>query len=748
MQKRKRLAAILAILNAVVILHAQTLNVRNAYGWLETAVAEWDAIEEAAIYEVLCSEAGTTPAKVDNQLIRQYPDHWRVDIPGLKAGQYTITVKALDKDKNIIAESNSETIDVKAHTREGWAFAGADGDARTSYSPGAYNMDGTLKNGAKVLYVTAKTVNSIKLGVINERGTEMETTGLTAILKAREKGYDKTPLVIRFIGLIKATDIEGLKSGTYILLNGANTSNRMIENITVEGIGNDATVSGIGFHCKRSHGIEIRNLGIMLFGDDGVSLEGDNSNVWIHNCDFFYGAPGSDKDQFKGDGAIDMKYNSTLVTISYNHFWDSGKTTFAGGATEEKPIYFTYHHNWFDHSDSRHPRLCHADAHVYNNYFDGNRTMCLLATENSSAFVENNYYRNCPYPIMINMQGSNYERWPDGTQPGGMVKAFNNIFAGNYQLYSQNERPEDFDAYMVDSRDEKIPNTVKSRYGGNVYSNFDTSETFYNYIPETPDNIPLTVKAMSGRTDGGDLQWEFNDATDDMSTDITPGLYEKIQNYSSSLVAVQNEGEDSGNEGGDISGGDSPTTVGDISGGVCELISQGSSSGITISGTTSNDKGTVTIGGIDYSCCLKIGSSTNITFTTSNPFRLTLYFNNNSNGKELYVNDVPYKVENAIIQTQELPAGTYTIRKKSGESNLYFIHIMQTNTSIVDINESENINYHESTISNPSGKRVCVYDSLGRIVTISSEQEIDLKNEIPGIYIIKADGHTCKINIR
>jgi pectate lyase len=31
----------------------------------------------------------------------------------------------------------------------------------------------------------------------------------------------------------------------------------------------------------------------------------------VHNNDFFYGAPGGDADQVKGDGSIDMKYNTT-----------------------------------------------------------------------------------------------------------------------------------------------------------------------------------------------------------------------------------------------------------------------------------------------------------------------------------------------------------------------------------------------------------------------------------------------------
>ena len=74
----------------------------------------------------------------------------------------------------------------------------------------------------------------------------------------------------------------------------------------------------------------------------------------------------------KGDGSLDCK-KSTYVTFSYNHFWDSGKCNLLGlseGTTSD--LYITYHHNWYDHSDSRHPRCRYYSAHIYNNYYDGN----------------------------------------------------------------------------------------------------------------------------------------------------------------------------------------------------------------------------------------------------------------------------------------------------------------------------------------------------------------------------------------
>ena len=35
-------------------------------------------------------------------------------------------------------------------------------------------------------------------------------------MAGREKGYDKTPLIIRFIGMINSTDVSGLNGDRYI----------------------------------------------------------------------------------------------------------------------------------------------------------------------------------------------------------------------------------------------------------------------------------------------------------------------------------------------------------------------------------------------------------------------------------------------------------------------------------------------------------------------------------------------------
>ena len=525
-------------------INAEAIDFITQKGQPETATVSWTPVSNVKSYEATIQGNGVT-TKVDDHLIRQYHDYIRVDVPGLRSGDYTITIKALDASGTTIDEGTTATLSVVPQSREGFAFF-------NDVVPGGYNSDGTPKQDAIIIYVSKNSVNTVTSPVKDKKGKATSYTGLANILAARSKGYDKTPLIIRVIGTINATDFEGLKDGNYINFQGGNNTNRLFENVTIEGVGSDATLKGYGICLKRTRGIEIRNLGIMLFGDDAVSLDTDNSNIWIHNNDFYYGSPGHDSDQKKGDGTIDTKYRSTKITISYNHFFDSGKVMGCGGATgEDASLLMTFHHNWFDHTDSRCPRLHYTTAHIYNNYYDGVATYGIGNTTESNAFVEQNVFRNVNRPMMISGQGTDKYDSTTGTyslkgtfsgQDGGMTKAYDNLFLENTpKLVYQTENPTQFDAYLVTTRSEQLPDTVKSVTGGWAYSNFDTSDSMYVSVPTPVDQVVDNVKAYSGRLDGGDLAWQFDNSVDDKNHDVNTSLKQAITDYESSLVGIQAE---------------------------------------------------------------------------------------------------------------------------------------------------------------------------------------------------------------
>jgi len=508
----------------------------NAGGWKESVYAEWLPVDGAAKYEAYVkksSEDDSAYKQLDDELIRQYPTYWRADAVGLKAGEYDLKIVAKDSAGAEIAWSKQKGIYVKAYNRTGFAFS-----PKSTYktASGAYNDDGTLKDNAIVLYVTKDTAKTVAADIVtNSKGGTTAYTGLQAIIGGLEKGYETRPIDIRIIGTINAADMDSFGSSAEGLqIKGKSYTNL---NLTIEGIGNDATIRGFGFLIRSAANIEFRNFAIMNCKDDSVSIDTDNCNLWIHNLDIFYGQKGSASDQVKGDGTIDIKGASTYATFDENHIWDCGKTSLCGMKSDCYTNYYvTYSNNWFDHSDSRHPRIRGGNIHVYNNYFDGNSKYGTGMTTGGSAFVENNYFRNVKYPMLVSMQGSDIIG--GGTfsgEDGGYIKEYGNVMTGKYSFITGE------DAYSASSRDEKVPNTyiAKTVKSGVRYSNFDTdTSVMYSYAPIAGNNVPTYVTSNAGRLNHGDFTFEFDNTTEDKNSNVIQGLRNAIEGYESKLVSV------------------------------------------------------------------------------------------------------------------------------------------------------------------------------------------------------------------
>ena len=414
-----------------------TVNIVKSEGWLNSAYIVFEQVE-GATYKVLCDDV-----ELDAPLIRYYDEYtyyeqsedaalqvtWtkktlskvvRADALGLAAGSHTIKVCAVGTENS--SEYSAATMKVVDHDRSGFAFAPS-----ATTTPGAYKADGTLKDGAIVIYLTQGNKKTVTATIGGK-----EYTGIQEITQAIKTKNLSNPVDIRIIGTVTAESNDlscaDMKSAYAIGVKEASQ-------VTIEGVGHDATLYSAGVAAFKSDYIEIANLGLMKWGGgkdgDGVSLK-EGHYAWIHNCDYFYGNAGSDGDQVKGDGSMDLKDDQQYTTISYNHFWDSGKMSLCGMKDETGPNYITYHHNWFDHSDSRHPRIRKMTVHVYNNYFDGNAKYGVGVTTGSSCFVEQNFFRNAHDPMMSSKQGT--DATGKGTfsgESGGVIKAYNNKFVQN-----------------------------------------------------------------------------------------------------------------------------------------------------------------------------------------------------------------------------------------------------------------------------------------------------------------------------
>lgn len=545
---------------------AGVIQITEAKGWQESAYLKWAPFEGASSYNVYVDDK-----KIDAQLIRQYASYYRADVLGLKEGTYSVKVVPVNADgKEITGANTASNLVVKSYNREGFAhfkYAGV----------GAYNNDGTLKAGAKVLYITAKTAKTVSTTV--NTGKQETITGLQSIIDAYSKGKDTTPIAFRIIGKVNLSDLDHISSsaeGLQVKGKGAHS----VMNMTFEGVGDDATVYGFGFLLRNTKSVEFRNFAIMRCLDDAMSLDTKNSHVWIHNMDLFYGKKGSAADQAKGDGTVDIKGDSKYVTVAYNRFWDNGKASMCGMKSETGENWITYHHNWFDHSDSRMARVRTMSVHMYNNYYQHCDVYGIGATSGSSIFMESNYFDAVKRPIMSSLQGTNAKG--DGTfssEKGGLIKAYGNVFANkpdNFSYITYAENNTSFDAYEVSDPSEQVPASVKTLVGGTSYNNFDTDPSLmYAYAADKAEDVPAIVEGFygAGRLNHGDIDFAIPDETvvTNGHQQPWPALASILDAYTSGVVKVFGESNASG-EGASTGGGETGGSTGGTEGGSTKLV--------------------------------------------------------------------------------------------------------------------------------------------------------------------------------
>ena len=657
------------------------VNITEAKGWLESAYVKFDLYDNIQKYNVYVKGGQYAEyTKIDRELVRNYGTYGRADVVGLQAGtNYQLKVVPVNGDNAELTQFASETevLEVKNYSREGFAFM-------NNYTPGAYKADGTLKANAKVLYVTKHNFNTIQLEMVKDNKGNTETyTGLGEIFKAKQKGFDTTPMAVRIIGEITTKDADAAQlmsdeDGLQLKGNGDDTE----MNVTLEGIGDDATFNGFGMTFYNGNKVEMRNIGLVNFNDDGIQLKG-TQHAWIHHNDFFYGNAGSAADQKKGDGSLDVKDDSRYCTFSYNHFWDSGKTSLCGMKSESGSNFISYDHNWFDHSDSRHPRVRTMTVHVWNNYYDGVSKIGVGAVKGADIFVESNYFRNSKNPMLISEQGTDGRDGFADDHDGGMIKAYGNVLTGKSAttFRSHKQYPVEFDAYEADTRDEKVPETYKSVVGEYTYNNFDTDASLmYNYTPVAANDVPAVVTGFygAGRMNHGDLQWTFNNTTDDTSDAINDALKAAVMGYHTTLIGIMGE-EEKTSGGGEQGGGDEPAPEGAI---LASFDGSPSIGMFTVGGSYGDGK--ITYNSIGYKKGVKLDSKGSITFTPAKNYLMTLVLATAKDGRDVKINNETTTVsgtENSEgkyyeLQPIAITKGTqYVLTKGSKESIVMLIKL-------------------------------------------------------------------------
>ncbi|GII81682.1 pectate trisaccharide-lyase [Sphaerisporangium rufum] len=225
-------------------------------------------------------------------------------------------------------------------------------------------------------------------------------------------------------------------------------------NKTVIGIGTSGHITGGGLDFYRSSNVIVRNIRFTNAEDDAVNIGQESHHIWVDHCTFS-GAI---------DGSVDIVRAADYVTVSWNHFDHSDKSMLishsdGAGSTDTGHLKVTIHHNFFDNSRQRHPRVRFGEpVHVFNNYYLNNALYGIASTENAGVLVEGNYFENVPHPLY---SASGYA----DSGPGRAV-ARNNVFV--------NSGAPETSGTVVEPR------------------------TYYSYTVDAPSTVPAAVRAGAG----------------------------------------------------------------------------------------------------------------------------------------------------------------------------------------------------------------------------------------------------------
>lgn len=204
-------------------------------------------------------------------------------------------------------------------------------------------------------------------------------------------------------------------NGTITLQNAKDTriDIKDIKDVSVIGLGTQGEMAGIGFNIVRAENIIIRNLRIhhvranMNAPGDGISIEGPVKNIWVDHNEIYNSLTVDNAaltlDQVKDyyDGLVDAKGDAQYITISFNKFHNSWKTSLVGSSDSDNyERTLTYHHNHWYNVNSRLPLFRFGKGHIYNNLYDGAVESGINSRMGAIIRIEQNHFRNMKNPIM------------------------------------------------------------------------------------------------------------------------------------------------------------------------------------------------------------------------------------------------------------------------------------------------------------------------------------------------------------
>ncbi len=612
--------------------------------WYESMYAEWNGTSGSK-YNVFYKESTSdTYVPVDNELVREVTSgKFRVDVLGLK-GNTSYDVK-IENNEGVVFEFTDTP---KPYDRSGFAFDGSN-DA-----PGAYNADGTVADGALIIYATEAN----KSNVYNKKSLTSLLGGLNSINGGK-------PVILRIIGKINPV--------------GSATSPGMWKNtcgVTIEGVGPGSGFNGWGIGSGDNKDTEFRNLNFVDYIEDAIGFQ-KAQKLWVHNNNFYSGYNPKDstaeRDKLHGDGSCDLR-ECNNVTVSYNHFDGTDKTSLIGSSSSsrESTGNITFHHNFFDGTSQRTPRVRWHNIHVYNNYYYNTKTYGIGATCNSSIFAENNYFEDAASPFLTSSQGGYASKFSDNE--GGVIKAYNNTFVNTRECI------EGVDFFNAPSREYRMTASDFTTKKGNwTYNNFDATGYIgsSSYELDSPDEAKEKVLESAGTISRSNIS-----NIDTIAPPTVDGYVSAVYYY---------DPETSGSTGANYGG------------------LNGSGTYFSGVGTCSNKSATGYRGTEHYSYDGSFASGSTISFTTKNPAKFTIIcstagttplrmeIKNSQNSDAVYHGTFQSgnKGGDVLTTIDLLEAGTYSFKANSNV-DIYYMEVAEYNGD-VQITESTTLVSTETT---------------------------------------------------
>ena len=300
-------------------------------------------------------------------------------------------------------------------------------------------------------------------------------------LKLREKNKSAEPAIVWL-------------SGEFTTSQGRNNMFDVKRTSNITFIGTDGFVMNkVGIFAKEAQNIIFRNLHIILppYSADGLSMQESNS-IWVDHCTF----ESTNQTKDAEDGSCDITHGTYNVTVSWCRFIQTQKSCLVGhsdsNGSEDKNIRVTFHHNHFENSGSRHPRLRYGVAHVYNNFYDNVTTYGAGSAYGAMLLLEDNYFDGVKLPTDIctfpaKKSGSNWVSNLTGSVAGYLYER-NNTFAN---------KPDDANEVYP------MTNVEYTSYGNESTKlatpfKYEDFKPAYSYIVDEVDKIPNILRGNTG----------------------------------------------------------------------------------------------------------------------------------------------------------------------------------------------------------------------------------------------------------